>query len=92
MTRTTGFFAKRSQYQDTDWMDAAACTDHPNPDIFFADRGSEKRREAALVCRSCPVLDACAHYGVTEEYGTWGNMSRDERRILNGLMGNREGP
>lgn len=49
-----------------DWMDAANCRDHPEPDLFFpSERGRHSRRqtfEAAQVCKSCPVISECLAY------------------------------
>lgn len=66
-----------------DWMDDAACRDHPNPDAFFPTGvGILSRRQtasAALICKACPVQQACGEHkkrtGATS--GVWaGGMHR----------------
>ncbi|MFD6097186.1 WhiB family transcriptional regulator [Nocardiopsis flavescens] len=52
------------------WTSAAACADHPDPELFFdADRADQAR----AVCASCPVRSDCsAHAAAQNEHGVWG--------------------
>jgi WhiB family transcriptional regulator, redox-sensing transcriptional regulator len=69
-----------------DWMDSAACKDHPNPDAFFPTGvGILSRRQtaqAALICKSCPVQTQCADHkrqtGATS--GVWAGGNHRPRK------------
>lgn len=52
--------------------DRAACLDH-DPELFFAESPAEVER-AKLVCRGCPVREAClsAAKRRAEPHGVWG--------------------
>lgn len=41
------------------WQNDAACRDHPHPDLWFPETGSTDTTEAQLICRRCPVQQAC---------------------------------
>ena len=72
-----------------DWQLVAACRD-VDTKVFFApdaERGLRRlarERVAKAVCRSCPVVDACATYAVRtrEPFGVWGGLTPEERRRL----------
>jgi WhiB family transcriptional regulator, redox-sensing transcriptional regulator len=61
-----------------DWMSDAACADHPNPDIFFGGdlkgvAATAQTREAAMVCRTCPVAAQCLEHKTISgaAHGVW---------------------
>jgi WhiB family redox-sensing transcriptional regulator len=64
----------------TDWRNEAACTSE-DPELFFpvGEDGPAK-----TVCRECPVRAECLRWALDhgEDYGVWGGMSADERRML----------
>lgn len=68
---------------DRTWMTAAACRGQ-DPAVFFPDRGrGELIAQAQAVCDNCPVREACADYadGNGEQYGVWGGLSTEQRRV-----------
>lgn len=72
-----------------DWQLVAACRD-VDTKVFFApdaERGLRRlarERVAKAVCRSCPVVAACAAYAIKtrEPFGVWGGLTPEERRRL----------
>ena len=72
-----------------DWQLVAACRD-VDTKVFFApdaERGLRRlarERVAKAVCRSCPVMEACAAYAIRtrEPFGVWGGLTPEERRRL----------
>ena len=72
-----------------EWQRWGACRE-VDPTLFFhpeSERGPARvKRDAAakLVCRSCPVIDACREHAlaVREPYGVWGGLSEDDREDL----------
>ncbi|WP_432184880.1 WhiB family transcriptional regulator [Streptomyces tendae] len=51
------------------------------PDMFFSD--SSRDRDAAVrLCRTCPLLQACASHAIAEEepHGVWGATTAADRR------------
>lgn len=64
------------------WKDRAACRD-AEPELFFPDTRTET--EAARTrawCSACPVRTACLEYAMDHgEYGIWGGLSEQERRL-----------
>lgn len=68
-----------------EWLDRAACKGHPNPEVFFPDKGEcAKAREARAVCRTCPVQRECLAYAIehNETNGIWGGISMGGRRRM----------
>lgn len=61
------------------------CSDHPQPDIFFADKGPEAQA-AKTICRQCPVQQECLDFALEakEDIGVWGGTTPTERRRMNG--------
>lgn len=51
------------------------------PDLWSTDASAADRREAALACQWCPVLDFCAAYAdaAKERYGVWAGVDRTAR-------------
>lgn len=63
-----------------EWLDAAACRDHPERDeLFFGERMSEGRE----LCRICPVRTPCLDYALEQDvkYGLWGGLTRAQRNL-----------
>lgn len=63
------------------WTEQALCRE-VDPDLFYADKGDwHSVITAKLVCRRCPVRDAClAHALETNEvHGVWGGLSPQQR-------------
>ena len=78
------------QTRGEDWRDSAECRDVeliPGDDPFFPERGQDYVR-AAIICRSCPVIDACLKDALARERmsdridGYRGGMTPDERRLV----------
>jgi WhiB family redox-sensing transcriptional regulator len=73
---------------DTSWMVHAKCADHPDPDVFFPERGQPRERmrvdDVRLICATCPVRKACLDYAhaTKERFGIWGGTCEKERREL----------
>lgn len=49
-----------------------------DPDLWFSEVLADRERAKAL-CRTCPLMDACAEWGRGEEYGVWAGLSAPER-------------
>ena len=49
-------------------------------DLWLSDDAGD-RRQAAVLCRPCPVLEACAAAGdeQREAFGVWGGVDRTKR-------------
>lgn len=90
-----------SNYQQTrDWeelhraIDAAPeivpCTN--DPDSWFPEAGGETSAVKKL-CKSCPVVEQCAEYGIKWEYhGIWGGLTGNERIEARKKIGIRSNP
>ncbi|WP_082973703.1 WhiB family transcriptional regulator [Mycobacterium sp. E2327] len=67
--------------EPTDWVSRARCRTI-DPDTLFV-RGAAQR-EAALVCRHCPVMQECGAEALDNrvEFGVWGGMTERQRRAL----------
>ena len=73
------------------WEDDAHCRGS-DPAIFFGPNHFEPKREreareaaAKTICQSCPTLQACREYALSEQetFGVWGGLGEaDRRRIL----------
>lgn len=63
------------------WVSKALCRETDPDDLFV--RGSAQR-EAAVICRHCPVMRQCAADALDNkvEYGVWGGMTERHRRRL----------
>lgn len=59
----------------------AACTDQP--DLFHSSAHADQER-ARHICYTCPLRQACAAHALAlpEERGTWGGLTRAERRHI----------
>jgi WhiB family transcriptional regulator, redox-sensing transcriptional regulator len=67
--------------EPTGWVSQALCRTQ-DPDSLFV-RGAAQR-EAALVCRRCPVMAECGAEALDNrvEFGVWGGMTERQRRAL----------
>jgi hypothetical protein len=68
-----------------DFTGAACLEDGVDIDAFFSDDDGEyskaSLRYAKLVCRGCPLIDACFQEAVAEEHqGVWGGLTEAERK------------
>lgn len=58
------------------------------PDLFFPDMEDPttlaNMNRAKLMCVTCPLVALCAEYAIEakEEFGIWGGLSANERRLL----------
>lgn len=66
-----------------EWVERGLCKDHPNPDLWFPERGASVT-EAKAVCRVCPVQAECLQHAIrnSETHGIWGGRSERERRRM----------
>lgn len=74
-----------------DWMTHAACKGATDV-MFPTGNGGRKARDiqyhaARRICAGCPVKAQCLDYGLHEEHGMWGGLTRDERRELRRAQG-----
>jgi len=65
------------------WMRRAVCRGQNTAEVFFPTRG-EDLRAARLVCRRCPVQDACLDYALehSELKGIWSSTGERTRARL----------
>ncbi|OBI87884.1 WhiB family transcriptional regulator [Mycobacterium asiaticum] len=63
------------------WVSKALCR-NTDPDQLFV-RGAAQR-QAATLCRHCPVLQECGADALDNkvEFGVWGGMTERQRRAL----------
>ncbi len=72
-----------------DWQLRALCRDLSSAVFFhpWGERGERRQEREVLakqVCRSCPVVSQCAAHALAarEQYGVWGGVGEDERRMM----------
>lgn len=76
-----------ASYDSTAWRELAACRPH-DPELFFplgpAGQSLEDAERAKAICASCPVRRDCLDFALdtSQEYGIWGGLTEDERRVL----------
>ncbi|KZS53507.1 WhiB family transcriptional regulator [Mycobacterium ostraviense] len=63
------------------WVSKARCRNVDPEELFV--RGAAQR-EAATICRNCPVILECAADALDNrvEYGIWGGLTERQRRAL----------
>ncbi len=68
------------------WMDDAACADHPEPDLWFPERGGTTKA-AKAICATCPVRAECLQYALDDPdvEGVWGGTSTKDRKQIRRL-------
>lgn len=64
-----------------EWVPRAKCRDI-DPDLLFV-RGAAQR-EAAVICRHCPVVLQCRADALDNrvEFGVWGGLTERQRRAM----------
>ena len=64
------------------WQTLAACIG--KPEFFFDDMKRTQVGKAKKLCSTCPVIDECLEYAITEkiDHGVWGGCSERERRRI----------
>ncbi|HZK31919.1 MAG TPA: WhiB family transcriptional regulator [Corynebacterium sp.] len=68
-------------FEREEWVARSVCRTG-DPDALFV-RGAQQR-EAAAVCRQCPVVRECLSDALDNriEYGVWGGLTERQRRAL----------
>lgn len=70
----------------TPWPQRAICPGE-DPDIFFPVYGDPGTR-ARQVCARCPVRVDCLEHALAKgEWGIWGGLDQEQRRVLRGGTG-----
>ncbi|WP_310778839.1 WhiB family transcriptional regulator [Mycobacterium sp. Z3061] len=66
---------------DLDWRTRAVCRT-ADAELLFVD--GAQQRQAASICRNCPVKWECATVALDNkfEYGVWGGLTERQRRSL----------
>lgn len=86
------------RYTKDEIMDAGACKNIANPEIFFSEQqtgpnprraiGANERRARAL-CNDCLMRIPCLDYSTIPHsgrtLGTWGGRNEDERKTIRNL-------
>ncbi|ODR02272.1 transcriptional regulator [Mycobacterium intermedium] len=69
------------QAEDRAWVQQGLCTS-ADPDLLFVQGAAQ--RQAASICRHCPVMKECAADALDNqvEYGVWGGLTERQRRAL----------
>jgi WhiB family transcriptional regulator, redox-sensing transcriptional regulator len=76
--------------EQEEWELTARCRRH-DPTLFFGPNRFEPKRErlareaeAKSICATCPALDPCRDYALTnaEVYGVWGGLGEADRRAV----------
>ena len=63
------------------WKENAACIGKQK--LFFDDTRATLVREAKKICADCTVREQCLDHAMKfQEYGVWGGMTANERRVL----------
>jgi WhiB family redox-sensing transcriptional regulator len=60
-----------------------ACADHPDPNLWFPEGGSNGS-PAKAICRKCPLVDTCAAFAIPQPRlcGVWGGLTEADRDRL----------
>ena len=76
-----GFLRSVGAEERISWVSQALCKT-TDPDELFV-RGAAQR-QAAVICRHCPVMQECAADALDNkvEFGVWGGMTERQRRAL----------
>jgi WhiB family redox-sensing transcriptional regulator len=73
------------------WSQRAICLGE-DPDIFFPPYGDPGIR-ARQICASCLVrVDCLEHATAKDEWGIWGGLDREQRRVLRNATGEQDSP
>lgn len=65
-----------------DWVELAACANHPEPRLWFPEVGVPGA--ALRLCHSCPVKEECLEYALVEKipHGIFGGVGVDARKKM----------
>lgn len=68
-----------------EWTQFGSCVGK-DPEWWFPEenKGASKGKQ---VCKGCPVRVECMVWGFQEPHGTWGGLTRHERRDMRGAKG-----
>src|SRR5690349_12474619 len=78
----TGITSIRRTVEGRDaWVSRARCRT-TDPDELFVSGAAQ--RQAAVICRHCPVMAECAAEALDKriEFGVWGGMTERQRRLM----------
>ena len=55
-----------------------------DPELFYEEKDKIATEMAIELCKKCPVVDLCLAAGLEEpmQFGVWGGMSAEDRKIL----------
>lgn len=73
---------------DREWKAHGACQRHPDPSVWFPERGENlKTIEAKRWCDVCVVKRTCLEHAVltVQNFGIWGGCGEPGRRFLRRL-------
>lgn len=76
------------QHSTHDWKALSACSGLTS--LFFPGKGEmDTAMQAKAVCATCPVIDPCLMFAVTnyEKHGIWGGTNEKERRVIRKRLG-----
>lgn len=63
------------------WHSRGACKGKGQ--LFFNDKKRTSVNKAKALCATCPVQVQCLEYAMrNEDYGVWGGMTLNERRVI----------
>jgi WhiB family redox-sensing transcriptional regulator len=68
------------------WTELAACKGQT--ELFYPRQGDNSSfAKAAQICSTCPVLNQCDEYAMTnyERFGIWAGMNEKKRRVARRL-------
>ncbi|MFV8318250.1 WhiB family transcriptional regulator [Mycobacterium sp. 23] len=77
----TALASQPTRAPDLDWRSRAVCGT-TDAELLFVN--GAQQRQAALICRNCPVKRECATVALDNkvEYGVWGGLTERQRRSL----------
>lgn len=66
------------------WRHRGSCRTHPDPDLWFSGENTPGQRQAAAICRDCPVARPCLAYALAVPglHGIWGGTTPRQRTRL----------
>lgn len=71
---------------DSYWFSEGSCN-YTDPEVFFPSK-EDSSDNALIICSSCPVIEQCRQYCLTEENkyhtseGIWGGLTPSQRKLL----------
>ena len=59
-----------------------------DPELFFPEKSGDHATAAKTVCNSCPVIEECLSYALTNfEVGVWGGTTTNQRKGMRARAG-----